>query len=102
MKEIEQLKKNLEDIAYAKNITIADIEDGCGFRHGYIARMGNNQKGSISLETVIKLSQFMQTSIDSLLNNDYSFLRKKRDIIDKKEAIARLQAEIEQLESEEE
>lgn len=100
MTHIEQLKKNLEDIAYGRGITIADIEDGCNLRHGYIARMGNNQKGTIPLEVAIKFAKFTEFSIDYLINADFSFMVKERDIANKKAEIERLTAEVKELEGE--
>lgn len=100
MTHIEQLKKNLEDIAYGRGITIADIEDGCNLRHGYIARMGNNQKGTIPLEVAIAFAKFTQLTIDQLINADFSFMVKERDIANKKAEIERLTAEVKELEGE--
>lgn len=100
MTHIEQLKKNLEDIAYGRGITIADIEDGCNLRHGYIARMGNNQKGTIPLEVAIAFAKFTQLTIDQLINSDFSFMVKERDIANKKAEIERLTAEVKELEGE--
>lgn len=98
MTHIEQLKKAIEEIAYYKGITIADVEDGCQLRHGYIARMGNNQKGTIPLDVAIRISGYLGYSIDCLLNDDFSGLVKQRDIANKKAEIERLSAEIEALE----
>lgn len=100
MTHIEQLKKNLEDIAYGRGITIADIEDGCNLRHGYIARMGNNQKGTIPLDVAIEFAKFTQLTIDQLINADFSFMVKERDIANKKAEIERLTAEVKELEGE--
>lgn len=100
MTHIEQLKKNLEDIAYGRGITIADIEDGCNLRHGYIARMGNNQKGTIPLEVAIAFARFTEYTIDQLINADFSFMVKERDIANKKAEIERLTAEVKELEGE--
>lgn len=100
MTHIEQLKKNLEDIAYGRGITIADIEDGCNLRHGYIARMGNNQKGTIPLEVAIAFAKFTDYTIDQLINSDFSYMVKERDIANKKAEIERLTAEVKELEGE--
>lgn len=100
MTHIEHLKKNLEDIAYGRGITIADIEDGCNLRHGYIARMGNNQKGTIPLEVAIAFARFTDYTIDQLINSDFSFMVRERDIANKKAEIERLTAEVKELEGE--
>lgn len=99
MTHIERLRKNIEDIAYSKGITIPDVEDGCELRHGYIQRMGNNQKGTIPLDVALKFAKFLGTTVDSLVTTDFSYLVKKRDIELKRMEIQKLSAEVSALES---
>lgn len=62
------LKKNISLLATAHNISISNLEKELGFSNGSIAKW---DKRMPSIDKVIKVANFFNVSVDSLINNDF-------------------------------
>lgn len=62
--------ENIKRLCSEKNITICSLEKSCGIANGTIGKWANNDGASPRIDTVAKIANFFDVSIDSLLKQE--------------------------------
>lgn len=68
------LFRNLEYLLGEKNMGIGDFEEKAGVSTGFCARSKKDQKSKPGIDFIMKASDILNVSVDSLLTVDYSVL----------------------------
>ena len=71
--DIKRIVENIYLLIKEKDLKIGDVESKSGISTGYLSRL-KDSKTNINIESLYKIANYLNVTIDSLVNCDFSEL----------------------------